>query len=91
MPLSHRDPLSGCPASKKIAVRLSPAAAPLGTPRHRDRAQRPSPLSATFIWVISCRPLHSKGCAVGSIAPERSAPSVPIEEPNRPGYRSNGR
>jgi molybdopterin-dependent oxidoreductase alpha subunit len=26
IPVSHRDPLSGCPASKKVAVRLRPAA-----------------------------------------------------------------
>lgn len=32
VPLAHRDPLSGCPASKKIAVRLSPAAAPVVDP-----------------------------------------------------------
>lgn len=45
IPVSHRDPLSGCPASKKVAVRLCPVAVantieqPLG-------ALRPSPSPA---------------------------------------------
>lgn len=43
VPLSHRDPVSGCPASKKVAVRLLPSAAVVAD---ELRTQSASPLAA---------------------------------------------
>lgn len=47
VPLSHRDPVSGCPASKKIAVRLLPSALPVSDElRALDAPPRTAPLPA---------------------------------------------